>query len=190
MSVTLASIGSRWRARRLATMVPPTPPPTIRTCWGITMPPSSTLVGFPRDEAGVPLLRERSNKFVFGLLYPGRDVFGGTRVAGEHGQHTADRQRLHPPDKFHQWPGAEAAARINFFINHDVNQFWHGNRLLSSQVHKLGDLEGRPHTYQMNRVKRPSLARSTKVATPVTSVTIGSRSASFISKSSMVMLHA
>src|SRR5215470_14818689 len=42
MSVTLASIGSRWRARRLATMVPPTPPPTIMTCWGITLPPSST----------------------------------------------------------------------------------------------------------------------------------------------------
>src|ERR1700694_288269 len=112
MSVTLASIGCKWRARRLATMVPPTPPPTIITCWGITLPPSSTLVGFPRDKAGVPLLWERSNKFVFGLLYPGRDIFGGARVAGEHGQHAAHRQRLHAANKLHERPGAEAAARI------------------------------------------------------------------------------
>src|SRR5947207_4841650 len=145
MSVTVASMGSRWRARRLATMVPPTPPPTIMTCWGIILPPSSTLVGFPRDEARVSLLRERADKFVPGLLYPGRDIFGGTRIAGQHSQHTFYRQGLHAANKLHEWPRAEAAARIDLFINHDISQFWHGNRLLSSQVHKLDGHEAVQH---------------------------------------------
>src|SRR5215472_6565737 len=131
MSVTVASIGSRWRARRLATMVPPTPPPTIMTCWGILLPPSSTLVGFTRDEAGVSLLRERADKFVPGFLYPGRDIFGGPRVAGQHSQHTAHRQRLHAANKLHEGPWAEAAARIDLFINRDLFQIWHENQLLS-----------------------------------------------------------
>ena len=47
-------------------------------------------MGFTRDEAGVPLLRERAEKFVPGFLDPGRDIFGGTWIAGQDSQDATD----------------------------------------------------------------------------------------------------
>src|SRR5579884_472603 len=149
-------------------------------------------MGLARNEAGIALRGKSAEKFVSRLLNPGRNVFGRAGIAGENGQCSPDRQRLHAPNKFHQWPRAEAAARINLFINGDFSLFWHHSQLLfctwegmTAQITSSGGKH-----YQMNSVIRPSLARSTKVATPVTSSTIGSMSSSFMPKSSMVMLHA
>src|SRR5215469_9571438 len=130
-------------------------------------------MGFPRDEACVTLLWEGTQVVVFGLLHPGRDIFGGTRIAGEHSQHTPYGQRFYPANQLHKRPWTKTAPGIDFLINGDLFHLWHGNQLLS--VHKWGDRAHHPpdgiclhrvdpYKYQMNNVIFPSLARSTKVA--------------------------
>src|SRR6266568_1133152 len=46
INVISASLWWRERASRLATIVPPTPPPTINTCLGMELPPYECVNGF------------------------------------------------------------------------------------------------------------------------------------------------
>src|SRR5262245_23484596 len=75
------------------------------------------LADLAHDEARVALLLHRAEKPVARLSDPRRDVFGRAGVAGEHGEHAADRQRLDAADQLHERPGAEAAAGVDLFVD-------------------------------------------------------------------------
>src|SRR5258708_1950479 len=59
----------------------------------------SISMSLARHEAGVSLLRKRTDKFVSGFLYPGREIFSGTRTAGQPSQHATHCHGLHRAER-------------------------------------------------------------------------------------------
>src|SRR5512142_2260339 len=111
------SSGAGRRARLLARMVPPMPPPTIKIF--IARSPSCSVIGLASSlglaDVDVPNARflPRAEQVVPDLADPFRDVVRRALVGGEHLELVTDLRHLHPGDQFHQGARTEAPARID-----------------------------------------------------------------------------
>src|SRR5450759_3364235 len=117
------------RHRPLATIVPASPPPTMRIPFAILLPPmvllccSSmkkqfqrrlSLFRFAHDNAPVAILLRDADHLVVNLFDPFRNIFGRALVARQHFYFIADIDELQACDQLHERTGTVGAAGIYF----------------------------------------------------------------------------
>src|SRR5690242_17420880 len=115
MTVTHASLSLSLCTRRLASRVPPTPPPrmtmrcatdfllSMETPKGGPNPaqsPFGTSVGLSDHEPAESGLREDPDHLVVGLSHPRRNVLVRSRIARKHLYRLAHIDALHPTNQF------------------------------------------------------------------------------------------
>src|SRR5512142_311543 len=162
------SSGARRRARLLARMVPPMPPPTIKIF--IACSPSCSVIALASSlglaDVDVPnaLFLARAEQVVPDLADPFRDVVRRALVGGEHLELVTDLRHLHPGDQFHQGARAEASARVDHLpLGHvaSCSSLLHGIRTTTpaTPLRRPGTSSGRGARRDTARA-RPARARA------------------------------